>query len=297
MKGRSWFPALVGLAVACVGVVTTGGLMSCAPEFTMHHKKLKSDERDRNLESLARLSGSTPLTRLQGEGGSISFKIGVLSDTHNDYDDLEKTVRLLNARTDLDFILVTGDITNVGMIWEYRQTLALLKKIRVPVVTLMGNHDALTIGKDIYRDMFGPFEFTFTHKGVRFVVWNSSKLEFNKPRQDFSYLKREIQRAAPAGEVRRTVAVTHIPPMEPEKVIFSQSEKDELHGLLRAHGISLSLHGHLHYHSIKKRDDVRYVTFKRVRAVHYSVVAFSGESQTISLCTASGCEVKQDEKY
>ena len=105
------------------------------------------------------------------------FKFAFLSDTHIatdpgiPADDLRRTIEDLNLQTDLDFVVITGDITEMGTDEEIRIAKSIFDNLKIPYHILPGNHDSgwsESGGVSFIRE-FGYDKFVFDHKGYRFI--------------------------------------------------------------------------------------------------------------------------------
>jgi 3',5'-cyclic-AMP phosphodiesterase len=266
-------------------IFAQAAVSSCVPVFSMHQTKVPVEKTQMNRKNKERISSIVETPSLPNS----RFRVGILSDSHSDYEDFEKTVEVINKRNDLDFIILTGDFTNLGMLWEFERADEILRKLKVPVIAVMGNHDAVGFGRDIYLDMFGPENFVLEHKGVRFVAWHNSKLERNLPKQDLGSLEDLLKKPT---KTKKTIVFSHIPPTEPEPQIFSQSEKQEFHNLLKKHHVAASVHGHRHAFGWQNLEGLDYITQERVRGVNYGVLTFDSKASRAleyDWCKASGC--------
>ena len=79
----------------------------------------------------------------------ISF--AVISDTQRWYDETQEVVDLINRRNDIDFVVHTGDISDFGMKLEFEKQRDILNVLRVPYVCLLGNHDCLATGQEVFN--------------------------------------------------------------------------------------------------------------------------------------------------
>jgi outer membrane protein assembly factor BamB/predicted MPP superfamily phosphohydrolase len=105
------------------------------------------------------------------------FHFAFISDTHigspdgKAEQDLRRTVDDINKRSDLDFVVITGDITELGT----NEQLATAKKIfdglKIKWFIIPGNHDDgwSESGGESYVKTFGGDRFTFDHNGIRFI--------------------------------------------------------------------------------------------------------------------------------
>ena len=56
---------------------------------------------------------------------------------------------------DPDAVVCTGDLTNEGYRQEYKNWVAYSDRIKAPVYTVTGNHDARNVGYLVFEDTFG----------------------------------------------------------------------------------------------------------------------------------------------
>lgn len=121
--------------------------------------------------------------------GKKSIRFAVISDTQRWYDETELAVDDINSRSDIDFVIHAGDISDFGMRREFEWQRDILNKLNVPYVVIIGNHDCLASGDINFRKIFGEFDFAFTAGDVRFICLNTNALEFghevNIPNFDF----------------------------------------------------------------------------------------------------------------
>ena len=105
-----------------------------------------------------------------------TFKYAFVTDTHvgigTGEEDLRRTVADINQQADLDFILVTGDVTEMGTLEEVKLAKEILSKLSKPVYVIPGNHDTgwSESGGVDFLNQFGDDKFTFDHKGYRFIA-------------------------------------------------------------------------------------------------------------------------------
>ena len=111
--------------------------------------------------------------------GKEEIRFAVISDTQRWYDETEDAVETLNLRDDLDFVLHTGDMSDFGLKLEFEKQRDILSGLKVPFVCLLGNHDCLATGLDVFRKIFGTEDFAFTAGNVRFLCLNTNALEFD----------------------------------------------------------------------------------------------------------------------
>src|ERR1700740_2112486 len=99
------------------------------------------------------------------------FRFALLSDTHigspngSSEEDLRRTVRDLDAMNDIDFVVITGDITELGTNQQLKLAKQILDSLNKPWYIIPGNHDAgwSESGGDAFAQTFGNDKFIFDH--------------------------------------------------------------------------------------------------------------------------------------
>lgn len=105
-----------------------------------------------------------------------NFKYAFVTDTHvgssTGEEDLRRTIADINELTDIDFILLTGDITEMGTNNELKLAKEIISKLKKPYYIIPGNHDtgwSESGGVNFIKE-FGGDKFTFDHNGYRFIA-------------------------------------------------------------------------------------------------------------------------------
>src|SRR5215211_3639395 len=97
------------------------------------------------------------------------FRFAFISDTHIGSpnglaeEDLRRTVRDINAMNDIAFVVITGDITELGTDEELRMAKQILDSLDVPYYIIPGNHDT-------GWSESGGYGFTKTFRSDKFVL-------------------------------------------------------------------------------------------------------------------------------
>ncbi|MCI0695895.1 PQQ-binding-like beta-propeller repeat protein [candidate division KSB1 bacterium] len=98
-----------------------------------------------------------------------------LSDTHvgstTGAADLSRTVRDINAISDIDFVMLSGDITEMGSNAELELAKAILDSLNKPYHIIPGNHDTKwsESGATKFPALWGSDKFVFESSGYRFI--------------------------------------------------------------------------------------------------------------------------------
>jgi predicted MPP superfamily phosphohydrolase len=108
---------------------------------------------------------------------SPRFRFAFISDTHigspdgSAEEDLRRTVRDINAMDDIAFVVLTGDITELGTTEELWRAKNILDSLRVKWYIIPGNHDSgwSESGGLMFTKIFGSDHFNFEYEGIRFI--------------------------------------------------------------------------------------------------------------------------------
>ena len=180
----------------------------------------------------------TSLKRLPSAPEGFTFV--AFGDTHDEYEQLERSVELINGAEDTRFALIPGDLTDRGTLQEFEWSAEVYQQLKMPFLTAIGNHDALSDGKKIYDQMYGPRNYSFQDGPLKFVVFDSNTLE-TASAPDRDWLTAEVE---DLGDATGVVLVTHQSPLEPDdrEDGTNRAFYDEL---LQSGNVVLVMHGHL----------------------------------------------------
>ena len=148
-----------------------------------------------------------------------SLRFAWLSDTHVGSDrgaaDLWASVEDINRQANLAFVLVTGDITEMGLYANLRKAKDILDGLRMPYHIIPGNHDTKwseSGGSDVTR-LWGAERFVFESGGVRFIGMHQGPVmkmgDGHFAPQDVRWLDGLL--AEPGVAAKPTIFVTHYP--------------------------------------------------------------------------------------
>ncbi len=118
-----------------------------------------------------------------------NVRFAVVSDTHvgsgKAADELRSLVAAINERRDLDYVFVTGDVTEKGRDEEFAEAKKILAALEIPYLVVPGNHDAHWIGAGLagFSEHFGRSWF-FVEKGkTTFLLLNSGEFGHFAPEE------------------------------------------------------------------------------------------------------------------
>ena len=132
------------------------------------------------------------------------FRFAFLSDTHigspngSAEEDLRRTVRDINAMDDIAFVVLTGDITELGTNGELALAKQILDSLDVPYYIIPGNHDTgwSESGGQGFVTTFGSDRSHFSYGGIRFIGCASGPYvrmsDGHVPRDAVNWLEKEL---------------------------------------------------------------------------------------------------------
>lgn len=141
-----------------------------------------------------------------------TLRVVFMGDTHGYYTAAKDFVKAVNGRTDIDFVVHGGDLTDCGTTREYEWIRDIMGGLNVPYVALIGNHDMLGTGDEVYRKMYGPMNFSFVAGRVRFVCLNTNATEYDYVAAvpDFNFMEEQLTTGLDRFD--RTVVCMHAKP-------------------------------------------------------------------------------------
>lgn len=185
--------------------------------------------------------GQTSRIEALSAAGSDSFKVAVVSDTHNYYDELAEQVEFINKRSsEYAFVIIGGDLTNLGLYREFETSKKILGRLRIPYVTAIGNHDLLSNGGDVFEQMFGPRDFAFVFRQTKFVVFNNNNWESSGKVPDLGFIENELASSVSQNHV----LIAHVSPDDKDR--WSEEDKQEMRSLVNTYNVDYFLNGHDH---------------------------------------------------
>lgn len=178
------------------------------------------------------------------------FKFAIITDTHlssgnpKPAEDLQLSVNQINATPNIDFVLVTGDITENGDRASLLHAKSILDRLHIKYYIIPGNHETKwsESGMTDFAQIFGSERFDFEHQDFRFLGFNTGPLMRmaygHVVPQDITWLKQELEKA---GKDRPIVLVTHYPIQEGDVDNWY-----ELTDAVRPYNIRMFIGGHYH---------------------------------------------------
>jgi len=110
---------------------------------------------------------------------SDTLRFALISDIHENYDDLYDAISNINQLTGLQFVVCCGDITNAGLAQEFKWYINNSKGSIYPLITVIGNHDYLSNGHTVYTKLFGSSDMSFLVGKYKFILFDDIIWEKN----------------------------------------------------------------------------------------------------------------------
>ncbi len=227
---RRWGRALILSALTPI-------LLSACEWFDYHPYCVDiSGETGVNAKNIARIESITE--------GRKTFRFALISDTQRWYDETEDLVADINSRSDIDFVVHAGDLTDFGVNNEFLWQRDILQGLDAPYVAVIGNHDCLATGKQTFGRVWGDMNFAFTAGDIRFVCLNSNALEFDysNPVPDMEFIYSQIDNFP--KDCTRSIILQHCRPYDDE---YNNNMARYCHEVeKRLPGLMFCLSGHIH---------------------------------------------------
>ena len=188
------------------------------------------------------------------------FRFAQLTDLHlspnnpNPTEDLLRSVAQINATDNIDFVLVTGDITEEGDRASMEKVKSCLDLLKVKYYVALGNHETKwsDSGCTAFGEIFGSERFEFEHKGFLFLGFNSGPLMRmaygHVVPQDIRWMTERMEQA---GKDKPVILVSHYPMKEGDVDNWY-----EVTDAVRPFNVRLFIGGHYHADQVHRYDGI-----------------------------------------
>lgn len=168
--------------------------------------------------------------------------IAFVGDSQRFYDELTDFIDTVNNIPSVDFVLLAGDISDFGLLEEFEIISEIFEGMNKPYFGVIGNHDVVAKGEQVFERMFGPLNYSFNYGGVKIVAHNTNSKEYNNGKvPDLNWIQSQLVKSDSA---QYFLPVSHVPP-------YSDDFDKALEGRYTAMfeetpGLLMSLHAHIH---------------------------------------------------
>lgn len=202
------------------------------------------------------------LLPFMAQAQQIAFRFAQLTDIHlspsnpNPTEDLLRSIAQINATDSIDFVLVTGDITEEGDRATMEKVKSCLDLLKVKYYVALSNHETKwsDSGCTAFGEIFGGERFDFEHKGFLFLGFNSGPLMRmaygHVVPQDIRWMTERMNQynTGDPQQNKPVILVTHYPMIEGDVDNWY-----EVTDAVRPYNIRLFIGGHYH-----RNRDLRY---------------------------------------
>ena len=189
------------------------------------------------------------LQLLQANPVDDTIRFVLTGDSQRAYKNAHDLVNVVNRIKGVDFVLLAGDISDFGLLGEMEWINSIFSQLKSPYIGVIGNHDLVANGENIYTRMYGDLNFCFVYNKVKFVCHNTNSREVNFSGKvpDMNWLKNELD---PEQGVDAYISVAHVPPFS---VDFDKQLESQYVRLVNSSPNTLAaLYAHNH------REEIRY---------------------------------------
>lgn len=231
----------------------------------------------RKSKGLSAINNSN-IARIEvADDNADTIRFAFMGDTQRYYDETAAFVREINQLEDIDFVIHGGDITDFGLSKEYVWIHEIMKGLKMPYVALVGNHDMIGHGKEIYKNMYGDFNFSFKFRKTRFICLNTNGLEadWKTPTPDFDFMHSFIDDTV---GIDRTIVVMHSPPYNVQ--FRNQSVKPFKEILEEYNNLLFCLYAHIHHLEEKQffKNGIQFYGCDDISGRNYMLFSVTGDS-------------------
>ncbi|MDF5713579.1 MAG: 3',5'-cyclic-AMP phosphodiesterase [Rhizonema sp. NSF051] len=188
--------------------------------------------------------------------------------------------RLEKLRSDLDLLLLTGDLSGDGTLESYENVQSLLCPLQIPTYWLPGNHDCAIAMKQVLNFRLISLRKSFERGRWNFVLLNSSVSKYmhgHLSATSLHWLDSQLK----IMSNQPTLVALHHPPYHVNSQWLDSStleNPEELFAVLDRHPqVKLVVSGHIHQEFHYQRNDVYYL------GTPSTCIQFKPETSTFAL--------------
>ncbi|MCT4590232.1 MAG: PQQ-binding-like beta-propeller repeat protein [Carboxylicivirga sp.] len=194
---------------------------------------------------------------------------------------LQKVIHEINS-DDFDFVVITGDLSNMGSDAELKLLKENLDQIKVPTYVLPGNHETnwSESGGATYQTLFGDDRFYFEMHNYAFLGFNTGPYmkmgDGHVKREDINWLKKVLS----VDNDQITISMAHYPLTEGLDNWYEVSET------LKKRNVKLALCGHGHRLQLLNFNNItglmgRALIGRSGDDIGYNIVTIKGDSVAV----------------
>ena len=187
------------------------------------------------------------------------FRFALFTDMHisvlkpQNAEDLKLAINEVNTDCGIEFVLISGDDTDLGDSLSLLGVKNTLKALKVPFYITTGNHDTAygTIGSARFLKVFGSDKFSFAAHGFQFIGFPTGPVKGGKfghvAAEDIDFAKTSLNKIAN----KPIFIITHYPLMEGDV-----DNRMDLINILHKANVKAVLNGHYHRNVLLNYDGI-----------------------------------------
>jgi len=206
------------------------------------------------------------LLALLWTGHAFAWSFAVAGDSRDDRDGIFAQILSAVNRSDMEFLLHTGDMERTGGDDAWGTFRKRTSKFRKPLRVVIGNHELRKPGtREGFAKFFGlpGTNYSFTHKDAHIAIVDNAGGSL--PPDTLAWLERDLAEH-PKGKhgISALIVAMHAPPRTdgifPHGTVSEYGEQSaSLLGILKRHGVDAILCSHEHMHYVEDWNGVRVV--------------------------------------
>ncbi len=186
------------------------------------------------------------------DNSKADFSFVVMGDNRDGDVIFKKILKDINKDQSIKFALDNGDLVPDGYSNEFKDYAREIKKSKVPIISIVGNHDIPWYdGETNYKDFFGKSYFSFHSRKSYFIILDDSN-EKNIDDKQFIWLKKELKISQ---NYQNRFVFMHVPLYDPREGNYKEGHSlsdlgvaRRLNNLFDEYNVSMLFSSHIHFY-------------------------------------------------
>ncbi|MBI5700947.1 metallophosphoesterase [Candidatus Saganbacteria bacterium] len=189
---------------------------------------------------------------------AFAFSFVVFGDNRDGDAVYKKILDKVNSDKTITFSVNTGDFVARGQESEYIKYQKMIKKSKIPIYHVMGNHDGVFGGWKFYKKYFGSDYYSFDHENSHFVVLNNAfKSSFDA--KQYNWLISDLKK----NKRQHTFVFFHKPTFDVsgfygDYVMSDRQASETMMALFKKYKVEYVFTGHVHGYARAEREGIIY---------------------------------------
>jgi len=190
-----------------------------------------------------------------------NFTFAVFADNKHNHKLFKKILRKVDADPEISFAVDIGDIVYDGRRRKYAWFVKTVQEnFNKPLLTLIGNHETIDHGREVYTQLFGPYYYTFKIGNTVFIMLDNAN-EKNFDAWQYEWLTKQLLSARNANN--QILVFFHVPLFDPRggkkhHCLSDRKNALKLQELFKKYNINHIFCSHIHGYFAGTWDGVPY---------------------------------------